>query len=63
MYSKPRQVRGRITGGGPDCEQFFEALADFAEENGWALTWHEGPIGFGDRGPIQKISFGFTQKV
>jgi hypothetical protein len=57
-----RQVRGRITGDPSDCEAFFEALQDYAEENGWVLTWYEGPVGFGDKGPIHKVAFGFTTK-
>lgn len=57
-----RQVRGRITGGVADIEHFYEALRRYAEEEGWIATWHDGPVGFGDKGPIHKIAFGFTTK-
>lgn len=57
-----RQVRGRITGGVDDIERFYEALRRYAEEEGWAVTWHDGPVGFGEKGPIHKIAFGFTTK-
>ena len=60
--AKPHQVRGRITGGHDDCIEFWEGLKAFAETNGWELVFHEGPVGFGDMGPIQKISWGFQQK-
>ena len=55
-----RQLRGRITGGIGDVEAFYAALRRYAEEEGWNVTFQEGPVGFGDKGPIQKITFGFT---
>ena len=60
--SKPRQLRGQFTGGLGDVERFFDLLKQTAEEEGFTLTFEEGPKRFGDVGPLHKITFGFTTK-
>lgn len=60
MASKPRQLRGQFTGGIGDVERFYARLLTVAEEEGFALTFEDGPRRFGDFGPLHKITFGFT---
>jgi len=57
---KHRQLRGRITGGINDVEEFYDVLRAFAFRKGWDVTFQDGPVRFGDHGPIHKITFGFT---
>jgi hypothetical protein len=58
--SKPRQVRVQLTGGIGDVERFFERIQEIAEEEGFVLTFKDGPKRFGDFGPLHKTQFGFT---
>ena len=60
--SRPRQLRGYFTGGIGDVERFYERIQQVAEEEGFTLTYTEGPKRFGDVGPLVKIAFGFTTK-
>lgn len=62
MAFKPRQLRGQFTGGIGDVERFYAQLLTVAEEEGFALTFEDGPKRFGDVGPLFKITFGFTTK-
>lgn len=60
---KPRQVRGTITGGLADCEDFLSAIEDHAQEQGFEVTFVDGPKRFGDVGPLHKVSWGVTEKL
>lgn len=59
---KHRQLRGQFTGGIGDVERFFDRLKQVAEEEGFLLTFEEGPKRFGEVGPLHKLTFGFTTK-
>lgn len=58
---KPRQVRVQLTAGVGDLEAFSDALRQYADREGWALTLDEDPIPFGDHGPLCKKRLGFIQ--
>lgn len=60
MSDKKRQVRGTFTGGLQDINDFYEALKLGAEAAGWEETFIETKP-FGDVGPLNKITFGFTE--
>jgi len=60
--AKPRQVRCEFSGGVADIEEFREALTQFAEENGWAVTLSTEPVRFGEHGPLHRCRVGFIQK-
>jgi len=64
MASAPRQrqLRGYLTGGIGDVERFLERIQQVAEEEGFALSFVDGPKRFGEVGPLHKLSFGFTTK-
>lgn len=63
---KYRQIRLRITGGGPDVQELASIIkAHMAREGlqdqAWELTWDEFDS-FGDVGPLHKATLGFTSK-
>ena len=62
MADRPRQLRGHLTGGQADVEHFYRALSDFADREGWDLTFEDGPKPFGEFGPLRKVNFGFTTR-
>ena len=62
MDDRARQLRGRLTGGEADVAHFYAALRDFADREGWDLTFEEGPTPFGEVGPLRKVTFGFTTR-
>ena len=59
--SKPRQVRVEFSGGVADIEEFREALNEFAEARGWAITLSTEPVRFGDVGPLHRCRVGYIQ--
>lgn len=59
--ARPRQVRGRFTGGEQEVQQFLQLLATAAEQEGWALTYTSEVEPFGDHGPLRRLTFGFTE--
>jgi len=60
--SKPRQVRVQLTGGIGDLEAWAEQIHEIAEDEGFVQTFEDGPIRFGDHGPLHKLILGYTQR-
>ena len=58
---RPRQVRGRFTGGADEIQEFLSLIRESAKDRGWVLTYEGEPERFGDHGPIHSITFGFTE--
>ena len=58
--AKPRQIRGKLTAGLPDIERLKGYLSDFAEDEGFHLTY-EDLKRRGDHGPLHDYNFGLTQ--
>jgi len=58
---KPRQVRVQLTGGIGDLEAWASEIDAIAEEQGFVLTFRDGPKRFGDHGPIHKLLLGYVQ--
>lgn len=59
---KPRQVRVQLTGGIGDLEAWASEIDAIAEEQGFVLTFRDGPKRFGDHGPLHKTLSGYTQR-
>lgn len=62
MPDRQRQLRGRITGGEEDVKAFYAALRRFADQEGWDVSFEDGPTPFGDVGPLRKVTFGFSTR-
>ena len=60
--AKPRQVRIQLTGGIGDLEAWKADLDEVAAERGFVQTYEDGPVRFGDHGPLCKLTIGYTQK-
>jgi hypothetical protein len=63
---KYRQIRLRITGGGPDVQELANVIKAYMARDGlgdqpWELTWDEFDS-FGEVGPLRKATLGFTSK-
>ena len=63
---KYRQIRLRITGGGPDVQELANVIKAHIQREGlsgsdWELTWDEFDS-FGEVGPLRKATLGFTSK-
>jgi hypothetical protein len=61
-----RQIRLRITGGGPDVQELANVIKAHMAREGisgaeWELTWDEFDS-FGEVGPLRKATLGFTSK-
>lgn len=61
-----RQIRLRITGGGPDVQELTNVIKAHMAREGlqdqeWELTWDEFDS-FGEVGPLRKSTLGFTSK-
>ena len=59
--TKHRQLRGRITGGLKEVEEFRALFLKSVDHEEWELTWDKVDS-FGDVGPLRKWTFGFTTK-
>ena len=62
MPTKPRQIRLQITGGIGDLEAWKKDLDEVAFERGFVQSFEEGPIRFGEVGPLHKLTIGYIQK-
>lgn len=62
MKPTNRQLRGRVTGDVEDVQHFYAALNAYAKANNWDATFIDGPVSFGEHGPIHKVTFGFTNR-
>lgn len=60
--TKPRQVRVQLTGGLGDLEAWKSELDEVADERGFIQHFQDGPIRFGDHGPLHKLTIGYIQK-
>jgi hypothetical protein len=62
MASKPRQVRVQITGGLNDITRWCEVLeTSVAPDENFIKSFQDGPMPFGDVGPLHKVVVGFIQ--
>lgn len=62
MASKPRQVRVQITGGLNDINRWCDDIeCSVAANDGFIKHFQDGPIPFGDVGPLHKVVVGFIQ--
>ena len=66
MAPRNRQVRMQITGGSEDINELAAVIKAHMVKHGlqdqdWDLTW-EDEKGFGEVGPIRKVTLGFTSK-